>query len=220
MHALDQEHARFNMIEQQIRPWNILDQRVLDVMGGMPREAFVPDAYKSLAYADTEIPIGHSHHMMSPKIEAHALQALACQADETALEIGTGSGYLTACLAQMARQVHSVDIHSDFTEMARANLDQIGINNAVLYTDDAAHGWGKTDRYDAVAVTASMPEYDPVFEQSLRLGGRLFVIVGAAPVMKAMLITRLNDSDFSRTELFETCIEPLDGLLPTQKFAF
>ncbi len=220
MHALDQEHARFNMIEQQIRPWNILDQRVLDVMGEMPREAFVPEAYKSLAYADTEIPIGHSHHMMSPKIEAHALQALASQPQETVLEIGTGSGYLTACLAQMARQVHSVDIHSDFTETARTNLDQIGINNAVLYTDDAAHGWGKPDRYDAVAVTASMPEYDPVFEQSLRVGGRLFIIVGEAPVMKAMLITRLNESDFSRTELFETCVEPLDGLLPRQKFAF
>jgi protein-L-isoaspartate(D-aspartate) O-methyltransferase len=220
MHALDLEKARFNMIEQQIRPWNVLDQQVLDTMSELPRDLFVPPGYASLAYADTEIPIGHGHHMMAPKIEGHILQALAIQPKETVLEIGTGSGYLSACMSRLARQVHSVDIHEDFTTTAASNFKSLGLQNIVLYTDNAAEGWGKEDRYDAIAVTASMPEYLPVFESSLTIGGRLFVVVGQAPAMEAILITRINETDYSRRSLFETSIEPLDGLIPPKQFEF
>jgi protein-L-isoaspartate(D-aspartate) O-methyltransferase len=220
MHALDLEKARFNMIEQQIRPWNVLDQQVLDTMAELPRDLFVPRGYESLAYADTEIPIGHGHHMMAPKIEGHILQALEIRPHETVLEIGTGSGYLSACMSRLARQVHSVDIHEDFTETADGHFKTLGLENIILYTGNAADGWGKEDRYDAIAVTASMPEYLPIFESSLCIGGRLFVIVGQAPVMQAMLITRINQADFSRQILFETSIEALDGLIPERKFDF
>jgi protein-L-isoaspartate(D-aspartate) O-methyltransferase len=220
MHALDLEKARFNMIEQQIRPWNVLDQQVLDIMSELPRDLFVPDGYASLAYADTEIPIGHGHHMMAPRIEAHILQALDIQPQEIVLEIGTGSGYLSACMSRLARQVHSVDIHEDFTKSAQERFRTLGLENIILYTDNAAEGWGKEDRYDAIAITASMPEYLPAFEKSLTVGGRLFVIVGRAPVMEAMLITRISEDDYSRQTLFETSIEPLDGLIPARSFDF
>lgn len=220
MHALDLEKARFNMIEQQIRPWNVLDQQVLDIMSELPRDLFVPHGYESLAYADTEIPIGHGHHMMAPKIEAHILQALDIQPQETVLEIGTGSGYLSACMSRLARQVHSVDIHEDFTQSAQERFKTLGLENIILYTDNAAGGWGKEDRYDAIAITASMPEYLPVFEKSLTIGGRLFVVVGHAPVMEAMLITRISEDDCSRQTLFETSIEALDGLIPARSFDF
>ena len=220
MHALDLEKARFNMIEQQIRPWNVLDQQVLDVMSELPRDLFVPDGYASLAYADTEIPIGHGHHMMAPRIEAHILQALDIQPQEIVLEIGTGSGYLSACMSRLARQVHSVDIHENFTKSAQERFRTLGLENIILYTDNAAEGWGKEDRYDAIAITASMPEYLPAFEKSLTVGGRLFVVVGHAPVMEAMLITRISEDDYSRQTLFETSIEPLDGLIPAQSFDF
>jgi protein-L-isoaspartate(D-aspartate) O-methyltransferase len=219
MHAYDQEQARFNMIEQQIRPWDVLDQQVLDTMANMPRDLFTPEDYQSLAYADTEIPIGHGHHMMAPKIEARLLQALTIKSDETVLEIGTGSGYLTACLSRLAKQVHSVDIHDDFTALARTHFQQLGLENIILYNEDASRGWGKEGRYDAIAITASMPEYHPGFEQTLTIGGRLFVITGQAPVMEATLVTRLNETDFARQFLFETCIEALDGLLPPKRFA-
>jgi protein-L-isoaspartate(D-aspartate) O-methyltransferase len=218
MHAYDQEQARFNMIEQQIRPWDVLDQQVLDTMADMPRDLFVPDGYQSLAYADTEIPIGHGHHMMAPKIEGRLLQAVAVKAHEMVLEIGTGSGYLTACLSRLGRQVHSVDIHKDFSTTAKGRFQQMGLENIILYNEDASRGWGKDHRYDAIAITASMPEYHPGFEQALSVGGRLFVITGLAPVMEATLITRLSETDFSRQFLFETCIEALDGLLPPKRF--
>jgi protein-L-isoaspartate(D-aspartate) O-methyltransferase len=218
MHAYDQEQARFNMIEQQIRSWDVLDQQVLDTMANMPRDLFVPEGCQSLAYADTEIPIGHGHHMMAPKIEARLLQALAIESDETVLEIGTGSGYLTACLSRLAKQVHSVDIHEDFTALAKTHFQQLGLENIILYNEDTSRGWGKEGRYDAIAITASMPEYHRGFEQTLAIGGRLFVITGLAPVMEATLITRLNETDFARQFLFETCLEALDGLLPARQF--
>jgi protein-L-isoaspartate(D-aspartate) O-methyltransferase len=220
MHAYDQEQARFNMIEQQIRPWDVLDQQVLSTMADLPRDQFVPEGYQSLAYADTEIPIGHGHHMMAPKIEARLLQALAVQNNETVLEIGTGSGYLSACLSRLAKQVHSVDIHEDFTVQASGRFRQLGLDNIILYTEDAANGWGRQKRYDAIAITASMPEYHNGFEQALTIGGRLFVIIGQAPVMEATLITRLSETDFSKEFLFETSIEALDGLLPPKHFQF
>ncbi len=218
MHAYDQEQARFNMIEQQIRPWDVLDQQVLDTMANMPRDLFVPEGLQYLAYADTEIPIGHGHHMMAPKIEARLLQALAIRPTDTVLEIGTGSGYLSACMSQLAKQVHSVDIHDDFSLRAQSHFKQLGLDNIILYQEDASQGWGNEGRYDAIAITASMPEYHQGFEQSLAIGGRLFVITGLAPVMEATLITRLNENDFARQFLFETCIEALDGLLPARQF--
>lgn len=218
--AADLDLARYNMIEQQIRPWEVLDERVLGVMGELPRELFVPQGWQHLAYADTEIPLGHGHHMMAPKVEARLMQALELEPSDRVLEIGTGSGYLAACLSRLARQVDSVEIHADFSARAGAHLHALGIDNVIRHTGDAAHGWGGEKRFDAIAVTASMPVYHEGFERALRIGGRLFVVIGQAPVMEAMLVRRLGEDEFAREFLFETAIEPLDGLLPPAEFRF
>lgn len=207
------ELARFNMIEQQIRPWDVLDQRVLDIMASVPREAFVPEAYRDLAFADIEIPIGEGQTMLFPRVEGRILQALAPKSGETALVVGTGTGFLTACIARLAGQVHSVDIRGHFVEAARERLAAQGITNASLSSGDAASGWPNAGGYDVIAVTGSVPEYCDVFEQQLRPGGRLFLVVGEAPVMEAMLVTRGEDNGGCRREfLFETCLTPLDGV--------
>ncbi|WP_231940891.1 protein-L-isoaspartate O-methyltransferase family protein [Acidihalobacter aeolianus] len=221
MDTVDYAHLRFIMVEQQIRPWDVLDQRVLEVVGRLPREEFVGESYCGLAYADVGVPLGHGEFMLEPKIVARALQALAPRGNEVALEIGTGSGYLTACLASLATQVDSVDIEADFKRAAQARLKAIGINNATLRVADAAHGWGLRERYDVIAVTASLPEAAQLapFEQRLSVGGRLFVVVGTAPVMHAMLITRVDEASYTRVKLFETCIKPLRGLHKTQIFS-
>lgn len=218
MSEMNLEQARFNMIEQQIRPWEVLDPKVLDVLAQVPRENFVPEAYRHLAFADLEIPLGHDQAMMAPKVEGRMLQALDVQPTDVALEIGTGSGYVTACLARLAGQVYSVEIVESFKLAAQKKLADLGIANTTLRTGDAAHGWTQLPRYDVIAVTGSMPEYHEGFEKSLALGGRLFVVVGEAPVMEAMLITRVGEHEFSRVSLFETLLKPLTGLRKTQEF--
>jgi len=215
------EQARFNMVEQQIRPWDVLDQRVLDVIEQTPRELFVPEQHQGLAYADIEIPLGHGESMMAPRVEARMLQALNVRPSDVCLEIGTGSGYVTCCLAKLGAQVDSVDIHDDFKYAAMKHLEQQGITNAALRQGDAAHGWTvQRERYDVIAVTASLPEYRDCFERQLNVGGRLFVVVGQAPVMEAMLITRLGENEFTREMLFETCLKPLAGTEPKPRFVF
>lgn len=220
MDTVDYAQLRFIMVEQQIRPWDVLDQRVLEVVGRLPREQFVGDAYAGLAYADLDVPLGHGEFMLQPKIVARALQALAPRDNEVALEIGTGSGYLTACLACLAAQVDSVDIEPDFKHAAQARLRALELNNATLRVGDAAQGWGLRDRYDAIVVTGSLPEAAQLapFEQRLAVGGRLFAIVGEAPVMRAMLITRMDETSCTRHTLFETGVKPLRGLSKQQVF--
>jgi protein-L-isoaspartate(D-aspartate) O-methyltransferase len=209
MNQTELEQARFNMIEQQIRPWDVLDQRVLDTMKMIPREDFVPEPYRSLAFADTNIPLGHNQVMMAPNVEGRLLQALAIQPEDTILEIGTGSGYLTACLARLGRHVTSIDIEPEFTAQAQARLAAQGISNVTLETADAAGGMERGKSFDVIAVTGSLPVLQQQFHDNLNTGGRLFVICGQLPIMEALLITRVDASSWTRESLFETTIPPL-----------
>jgi protein-L-isoaspartate(D-aspartate) O-methyltransferase len=220
MNQSEIEQARFNMIEQQIRPWDVLDQAVLDVMNTVPREQFVPENCRSLAFADTNIPLGHDQVMMAPKLEGRLLQALAIRPDDTVLEIGTGSGYLTACLANLGRHVTSIDIMPDFTTAASAKLEALGINNVTLETADAAEGIGNDQRYDVIAVTGSLPLLQQQFQKNLQVGGRLFIITGSLPIMEASLITRVDENNWSAECLLETCIPPLLHASRPQAFIF
>ena len=209
MTELDFEKARFNMIEQQIRTWEVLDRRVLDVVASLPREDFVPERYRRLAYADLSLPIGHDQVMMPPKVEARMLQALDVQPADKVLEVGTGSGFVTACLARLGGHVHSVEILESFLGPARRRLEAHGITNVTLENGDAARGWSRHAPYDVIAVTGSLPEMEEAFKLQLAVGGRLFVIVGEEPVMEARLYTRVGEDAWSMDSLFETVVPPL-----------
>ena len=212
------EQARINMIEQQIRPWDVLDQTVLDVMAETPRESFVPERYRNLAFVDMEIPLGHSQVMMSPKVEGRMLQALEIKPTDTILEIGTGSGFTAACMARLGQSVHTVDIYEDFTAVADTRFVELGLTNITQSTGDASQGWNDNQQYDVIAVTGSVPEYRPVFEQSLAVGGRLFLIVGEPPVMEAMLVLRIGENEILRSKLFETELPPLVNAVKKPEF--
>ena len=217
------EQARYNMIEQQIRPWEVLDQRVLDVIAQTPREDFVPERYRALAFADIRIPLGHGQVMMNPNVEGRLLQALSLLPSDDVLEIGTGSGYVTACLARLGRQVTSIDIFAEFTETARDRLAGYGLRNLQLRTGDALGDPATVDDgklYDAIAVTGSMPVLPPEWQQRLKPGGRLFVITGQAPIMEAWLITRTGDQEWTRESLFDTELPPLLHTHHTPAFEF
>jgi protein-L-isoaspartate(D-aspartate) O-methyltransferase len=196
------------MLGQQLRAWEVLDDRVLRAVEQTPRERFVPEEYRELAFADTEIPIGHGQSMLAPKIEGRLLQALQIEPIDDVLEVGTGTGFLTACLARLARRVWSVDIISDFVEAARAKLAQDDVRNTELATADAL-SLEMPETFDAIAVTASMPVLDDRFVRMLRPQGRLFVVVGRLPVMEARLITRAANGDILSQDLFETVLTPL-----------
>jgi protein-L-isoaspartate(D-aspartate) O-methyltransferase len=211
--------ARLQMVEQQVRAWNVLDEQVLATMTRIPREHFVPEEYRDLAFADTQIPIGHDEVMLTPQLEGRLLQALALAGDEHVLEIGTGTGFLTACLARLGGRVRSLDIHEEFIESARAKLSAIDIGNVELACADAMTLEDKA-RYDAIAVTGSLPEYDPRFQQALKIGGRLFVVVGQHPVMEARLVSRVADKEWLTDILFETSIRPLSNAPVTRRFEF
>jgi protein-L-isoaspartate(D-aspartate) O-methyltransferase len=203
MSAVDFDQARINMIEQQIRPWEVLDERVLEVLASTPREDFVPPPYRNLAFADICIPLGHGQVMMRPNLEGRLLQALAIQPSDCILEVGTGSGYLSACLAKLGARVISVDIFPEFIQEARQKLKRQQINNVLLHSGDAVHGWGK-QRYDVIAITGSLPVLPDHWRQQLNVGGRLFVIVGEPPIMEALLITRLSEGEWTEESLFDT----------------
>jgi protein-L-isoaspartate(D-aspartate) O-methyltransferase len=209
MNPAEIEQARFNMIEQQVRPWDVLDPQVLQTMQQVPREAFVPENYQSLAFADTNIPIGHEQVMMNPNVEGRLLQALAIQPDDSVLEVGTGSGYLTACLARLGRHVTSIDIFPDLVETAAAKLAAHDIGNITLDSGDALKDLDPGLRYDVIAVTGSLPVLAQEFHHNLEDGGRLFIITGQLPIMEARLITRINENNWSSECLFETCLPPL-----------
>lgn len=199
----DLEQARFNMIEQQIRPWDVLDQRVLDTLSGVPREKFVPERYQRLAFADVRIPIGHGQVMMNPNVEGRLLQALTVHPTDTVLEVGTGSGFVTACLGRLAAAVDSVELIEAFIDPARRRLRQLGIDNVRLHQGDAAVGWGER-RYDAIALTGALPVLDDRWLQQLSVGGRLFAIIGSLPIMEAVRITRVDNREWEQESLFET----------------
>jgi protein-L-isoaspartate(D-aspartate) O-methyltransferase len=218
MSDLNLEQARHNMVLQQIRPWDVLDQRVLDLLESMPREDFVPEHYRNVAYADIAIPLGHHEVMMPPRVEARMLQALAIQPQDTVLEIGTGSGFVTALLAKLARYVHSVEIHEELHRTAAATLQEHGLINVSLDTGDAARGWTNCGQVDVIAITGSLPLLPEAFQQSLKPGGRLFAIVGDAPAMEATLITRLAENEFRRENLFETDLPPLRNARQPNRF--
>lgn len=203
------EQARFNMIEQQIRTWEVLDQPILDLLARVPREDFVPFSYRKLAFADINIPLDYDQVMMQPKLEARLLQTLQIRPQDKVLEVGTGSGYLTALLANLAQHVFSVDIHERFTSTAGQKLAAQGIGNATLETGDAARGWPAHAPYDVIAVTGSVPILTHDFQDSLKIGGRLFIVAGNSPAMEALLITRLGEQQWQRESLFETDIPPL-----------
>jgi protein-L-isoaspartate(D-aspartate) O-methyltransferase len=218
MSQIDIEQARFNMIEQQVRPWDVLDQRVLDVMSNTPREAFVPENYRLLAFADTNVPLGHDQVMMAPKLEGRMLQALGIQPGDSILEVGTGSGYLTACLARLGNHVTSIEIFPEFSETAAAVLSAHGIRNVTLQQGDAANGIDSGTRYDVIAVTASDPVNREQFHANLAIGGRLFLILGKPPVMEAVLVTRVDEAGWTRESLFETALPPLINAYAPQRF--
>lgn len=198
------------MLGQQIRAWEVLDNRVLEVLGDIPRELFVPDGFRELAFADTEIPIGHDEAMMAPKIEGRMLQALEIQPIDRVLEVGTGSGYVTACLSRLGAHVTSVDIHADFVEAAARKLEQQEITNVTFETVDAMT-MPSSPQYDVVAVTGSVPELDEHFVRMLRPQGRLFIVVGREPAMEARLVTMGANGRWLTDGLFDTVLKPLEN---------
>jgi len=217
------EQARHNMIEQQIRTWEVLDQRVLDLILRIPREDYVPHRYRNLAFSDMEIPLGHGEVMMPPKLEGRVLQALDVQPDDKVLEVGTGSGYLTALLAAAGKHVYSVDIYPEFTNDAGRALAEHNVDNVTLETGDAAEGWDKHGPYDVIAITGSLPELTPAFDnfkRKLKVDGRLFVVVGEPPVMEALLLTRTGETDWKQQPLLETVIPPLVNAPHPRHFRF
>lgn len=200
--------ARTQMLGQQIRAWDVLDDKVLRTLEATPRERFVPREYVELAFADTEIPLAHGQSMLAPKIEGRLLQALQIESTDEVLEIGTGTGYMAACLARLAKRATSVDIFGDFVDGARARLSEQDAGNVELVVADALT-LDLPGRFDAIAVTASVPDLDEHFIKMLRPHGRLFIVVGRAPVMEACLVTMSADGDWTNESLFETVLTPL-----------
>lgn len=201
------QEARERMVRQQVRCWDVLDPRVLDVLEALPREAFVPPAYRGVAYADTQIPLAHGEVMMAPSVEGRLLQALDLAPGDEVLEIGCGSGFLTACLARLGGRVTSIDIHADFVDLARRQLAAQGIENCDLRVEDAFARSDET-RYDAIAVTGSVPDYRGEFDDWLKPGGRLFLVEGSGTLMEALLLVN-GGAGVRRESLFETVLRPL-----------
>lgn len=224
MNPVSMEQARFNMVEQQIRPWDVLDTEVLDLLYVVRREDFVPEAYRALAFSDMEIPLyanaGPGERMLQPKIEARILQELAVRKSDKVLEVGTGSGYLTALLAHRAHSVVSVEVNATIKALAEINLASQGFDNVILEQGDASRGWAKAAPYDVIVLTGSTPILPQALLDQLKPGGRLFTIVGDAPVMQARLVTRTAPGVFQTTGLFETCIAPLSNAAQPVRFAF
>jgi protein-L-isoaspartate(D-aspartate) O-methyltransferase len=216
---MDTQAARRQMVDQQIRTWEVLDPRVLDVLSVVPREAFVPPAYRELAFADAPIPIGFGQSMLAPLLQGRILQALGLNAADSALEVGTGTGYLTACLGLLTSATHSIDIRPEFTAIAGTNLRAVPEARVQLETRDAFNA-ASFGEYDVIALTGSLPVYDTRFEKALRVGGRLFAVVGTAPVMDAILVRRVDSNEWIRESLFETVIDPLAHATPIQGFVF
>ena len=217
---MDFERARANMVEQQIRTWEVLDQDVLDLLYVVPREEFVPEQHRALAFSDLEIPIGEGERMWQPKLEARVLQELALKKADRVLEVGTGSGYLTALMAQRAAQVVSVESRPALAAFGRGNLQRHGVDNVLLEIGDASHGWKPHAPYDAIVLTGSTPVLPREFLEQLRENGRLFAVVGEAPAMKARLVACTAPDACRSVDLFETVIRPLANAEQPRRFRF
>ncbi len=213
------EAARRQMVDQQVRAWDVLDDRILDTMVAVPRERFVPPAFRDVAFADAEIPLGHGQVMLAPKVDGRILQAVAPLQTETVLEVGTGSGFLTACLARLAGQVTSIEVHEDLANVARRVLHDLSVRNVGVEVADACL-LDTVDGYDVVVVTASLPVYDPRYERALRPGGRALLVVGEAPVMQALLVTRTSGNEYLREPVFETNLPAMVGARRPSRFNF
>jgi protein-L-isoaspartate(D-aspartate) O-methyltransferase len=220
--------AREQMIEQQVRAWEVLDARVLAVLRNVPREQFVPDSHRFLAFADVDVPLPHGQHMLRPNIAGRLLQALELSGTDRVLEIGAGTGFLTACLAAASAHVKSFEVFADLADRSRANLAAVGAANIEVVTADALQAGVQLEptsdsgggRYHAIAVTGSLPVYDERFERLLELNGRLFVVVGEAPVMEARLVRRVAEDGWITESLFETVVDPLINARRPSGFAF
>ena len=217
---MDIEQARFNMVEQQIRTWEVLDPRVLDLLFAVKREDFVPAEHRSLAFADLEVPLGHGESMMQPKVEARILQELDISPGESVYEVGTGSGYLTALMASRGARVASAEIHPDLKARAARNLEAAGIAGATLLEGDSSRGPLAAGPFDVIVLTGSTPVLPQAFLDALAVGGRLFAVVGDLPVMKATLVRRPLAGSFQRLELFETLVKPLVNAQQPPRFRF
>ncbi|SAL26451.1 protein-L-isoaspartate O-methyltransferase [Caballeronia terrestris] len=214
------EQARFNMIEQQIRPWDVLDQDVLNLLTIVKRENFVPAAYRNIAFADLEIPLPGGERMLSPRVEARVLQELALTKHETVLEIGAGSGYMAALLAARARSVTTVEIAPELATFAEQNLAANGVSNAHVVTGDGSLGWPGGAPYDVICVSGGLPIMPQEFLEQLKIGGRIAAFVGDAPVMKAQIITRVDEKQFRVSDIFETVVAPLKNAVQPPRFKF
>lgn len=210
------------MIGQQLRAWDVLDERVLDVMAELPREQFLPQALQALAYADTDLPLGPDRQLAAPKLQGRALQALLPQPSDEVLEIGSGTGYLTACLAALAGRVTGVESDAGLAARARSNLAAVGVRNATVLEGDGL-GIESPGRFDVICVNGSLPDDDATLarlSRLLKIGGRLFVVTGRPPLMQARRIVRAGESEWTGTTLFETCLPPLAEAPKTQEFVF
>ncbi len=214
------EQARFNMIEQQIRPWDVLDPKVLTLLAKLKREDFVPAAYRDLAFADLEIPLGEGQVMLPPRVEARLLQELGIKKTDRVLEIGTGSGYMAALLAASAEHVTTLEIRPSLAAIARENLQRSGVDNVTVEVANGLSGWSQRAPFDAILVSGALPEVPAALLKQLRVGGRLAVIVGEAPVMEAQLITCTAEGVFNTINVFETVMPSLDGASPSAGFSF
>ena len=220
--TMDYLQARSNMIEQQVRPWDVLDQRVLDVLNEVPREAFVSPAQSGIAYSDYPLPIGHGQHMLKPTLDGRLVQALALDAADSVLEIGTGSGYLTACIARLARRCESLEIVLELANSAMSRLERQGYDNVNVHQRDAATGVSDDDHYNAILFGGSVPRVPERYRRLLVVGGRLVAVIGHAerPTMEAVLLTRVGREEWVTESLFDTHVDPLVGFSSTVPPAF
>ena len=214
------EQARFNMIEQQIRPWNVLDQDVLDLLLVVKREDFVPAAHKALAFVDTEIPLPGGEAMFTPKVEARILQEVQVKKHENVLEIGAGSGYMAALLAHKARHVTTVEIRPELKTMAEANLAKAGIANVSVELGNGAQGWSKGAPYDVIVISGALEALPEALLKQLKVGGRIAAIIGQAPVMSAQVVTRVSETAYDTVKVFETNVKPLVDAVTASRFTF
>lgn len=216
----DTQQARQNAINSQIRPWGGLNYIANNALKDIPREYFVPEAYQNLAFADIEIPLTDKAKMFSPKIEGRLLDALNIQTSETVLEIGTGSGYLTAVVSKLCKSITSIEIDEMLSQSAKAKFKELGVNNISLEVGDASKGWQSNDFFDVVIVGSSVPEITGRYFHLLNVGGRIFVVEGVGNAMQAKLITRISENKWETKSLFETHLDAMQGLEPSEQFKF